>query len=915
MSIKRHFINAFLEEVERLNGVQFEEIGRYVMELITNQELIQKGHNPYGKPVGYTVDYEQLDRATLVGQSGTDSDYFTSGDKPLNDVKGSIKNCPNCKTVYLFSNHRATGGNITKVIEAVNKAYPKIKVRLYDAEAIADTVYRKIFCEYKVKRILQYLPKAFRYYQMYAHSHSLPSLPVDYVRRPEEDVVCNLLTKVDFIQIYGLSGIGKTLLTIAVAERLFKAFNTVIWIDGEKLNTRNLKEICLNAVDQSVSFEDILSNLKCLIIIDNLNKDVANVKEQIAKFNKKGSKCIVTSLQCNLNNDYCLQLNVMPYECALEILHRANQKPTEEQADKLIQRISGYPLLLNLSKSSVDCGDFEWDDIIGLSALPELEDPQFGASFASRIIGKYVERYPELFSILRTLDSTRICKPFIRELNPVHCVQIVKAAILEDNELYYYRMHSIVLESLKTIINEKDEAPTLNLLSKYLDEHLLSRDPELYTLMAAHLAKIESLQEKLSGDDMLRHKMVLACLYEQNTYLEHDRYLRLVNRLKLDSSTSLVDLLLEAEKQELLINNSYLEKGDDSVRIGKADKAIEYFEKKLKNLSSDDLKSVCLHHIAKWKSYSNNDEAEPIYLEALKYDAQSYRTRLQLARLYSKKFNQDKVYEQTDIIIRDAISGSNVPLSVILSTFNLLSISKHSQKLQEYLKTGMDLLTNTIEASLSCHNAQVYYVLSNLSGTLSYNHSDVYNLMCSSLPPILDINKDEKLSYQYANILTRLFQYVIKDEDTREMIYQRAVVILTSIKLRNVYELRTLMNLYIGHGNGDEALKTAERCDDKDNIFLFQSKAKAYILKAQYEDALQCINYSIGHEADCAPGHKAAFRHDKATALFGLKEKACLNVMEEAISLQTNKKVVNDWKAEMEDWTKSFDKTSVASES
>lgn len=60
MNLKKQFINAFLEEVVRLNGTEFEEIGRYVMELITNQELIQKGHNPHGKPVGYTVDYEQL---------------------------------------------------------------------------------------------------------------------------------------------------------------------------------------------------------------------------------------------------------------------------------------------------------------------------------------------------------------------------------------------------------------------------------------------------------------------------------------------------------------------------------------------------------------------------------------------------------------------------------------------------------------------------------------------------------------------------------------------------------------------------------------------------------------------------------------------------------------------------------------
>lgn len=902
MNLKKHFINAFLEEVVRLNGTEFEEIGRCVMELITNQELIQKGHNPLGKPVGYTVDYEQLDRVTLIGQSGTDTDYFSSGNKPLKDIAGSLKNCPNCKTIYLFSNQRATGGQIDDVKNAAKKAYPKVKVRLYDAETIAEKVYEKIFCEYRVKKILQYLPKAYQYYQMYAHSNSLPSLPSDYVHRTEEKDVCQLLKKEDFVQIYGLSGIGKSLLTIAVAQQLFKSYNMVIWLDGETLDTINMKCIHLNVMDQNASLETMLSELNCLVLIDNLNKDLIRVKDQFDSFNKKGSKCIVTSLQKNLNNDASYQLNVMPPEIALNLLNKGTKKPTEEQASAIVSRINGYPLLLNLAKSSVDADEFSWDEIINFSELADFEDDHTGVSFACRIIGRYVDKYPAFFNVLVSLDSTRVCRSFIQELNKIHYNQLVRSSVLDESELYYCHIHSIVLESIKNLVKGGDNNTIISHLSSYLDNHLLMRDAELYTLMSAHLQKIEELLDGLAPEDILKHKLVLACIYEQNTLIEHDKYYRLANQLKLSGSTCLVDLLLEAEKKEILIN-----KKRDSAHIEEAKSAIADFESLLKDITDEKLKSLCLHHIAKWKAYENKEQAIAIYQEALKYDSKSYRTRLQLARIYNSKGEYDKVYEQIDFILAEASDEGKVPLSVIMSVYVLLAEGKHSKKLNEYLLKDMNLLTNTIEASASCHNAQVYYVMSNLSGTLAYNHGDIFNTMCRLLPSVVDIHRDENVSYQYANILTRLFQYVAKDDETRESIYQRALAILTSIQLKDDYYRRTLMNLYITHGECEEALKIADLFEQQDSIYLNQTKAKAYCILGMYDDALRCIDYSIANEGDSFKGHKAAFRHDKAAILYGMNDRKCLELIDEAIGIQPNKKSIRDWSAEKEEWCKVFE--------
>lgn len=51
-----HFVDAIVEELARLNGTDFEYLCSSVMEILTDSEIILKGHNLYMKPVGYSVD-------------------------------------------------------------------------------------------------------------------------------------------------------------------------------------------------------------------------------------------------------------------------------------------------------------------------------------------------------------------------------------------------------------------------------------------------------------------------------------------------------------------------------------------------------------------------------------------------------------------------------------------------------------------------------------------------------------------------------------------------------------------------------------------------------------------------------------------------------------------------------------------
>lgn len=120
--LAKQFKNAIVRDMASLNGTQFEDFCKVLLCLILNGDDIQhKGCNLNGKPVSFAVDIKTED-CKIVGQSGTDSDYFSKADleKPMGDIHGTEKNNPLCEVLYLFSNQRATDAQHTGLVSKIN---------------------------------------------------------------------------------------------------------------------------------------------------------------------------------------------------------------------------------------------------------------------------------------------------------------------------------------------------------------------------------------------------------------------------------------------------------------------------------------------------------------------------------------------------------------------------------------------------------------------------------------------------------------------------------------------------------------------------------------------------------------------------------------------------------------------------
>ena len=74
MTLKDHFINTVADELDHLNGTEFENLCRPFLEILTDREFEIKGHNLEMKPVRGSVDLMQDGDLGVIGQCGTDKD-------------------------------------------------------------------------------------------------------------------------------------------------------------------------------------------------------------------------------------------------------------------------------------------------------------------------------------------------------------------------------------------------------------------------------------------------------------------------------------------------------------------------------------------------------------------------------------------------------------------------------------------------------------------------------------------------------------------------------------------------------------------------------------------------------------------------------------------------------------------------
>ncbi|WP_353123094.1 tetratricopeptide repeat protein [Dysgonomonas capnocytophagoides] len=907
--LERNFKKKVVDDLKILNGEEFEIFCKYILQIIIDGEVIHKGHNLYAKPVGYTADFANP-KYSIIGQSGTDEGYFDKLQKPLNDVKNAIKNHPKAKKIILFSNQYAGTSRLGNLISIIESNGITSEIDPYDSERIANVIADNIIASHIIDKIFEYLPSSYELYKILPKTSQVPAHRDIYYNRNEEIDILNQLSYMSIVQIYGISGVGKTEISIKIAQRKFKDFDTIIWIEGDSIqnSTIDFTAIKISKFDKLINLSTILESYKVFLIFDNINLNTNEVKNLFKKYNLKNSECIITSLSKSLDENITYNLKETSDEIAFKILFNGEMFDNVSVAAEILKYTGRHPLILRIIRTAVENGIFDWKSLIKeIKDINQLTDDDRNQTISNRIIGKINKTIQRELSAIKFINNRLICKVFLESLiGQIGISKLKNNSIISLDNNKYYSLHQIILDSIKEEIVITDDQRLLfyEKIKIYLQETNKTKDIGFYCTILNHRNLLDILFNTVNDKEFKR--IILYSIIQGidiKSLHKNDDIFNYVESLILENKTY-YENLLSIELGEIKLLQINKRKNKD-----KYDFEVENEINKLTNLlntaSSLEHKLTLLHHLGKlYIKKGNSDKALDFFEKVLKLKPRDPFALLQIARIYKNSKDINNVEKICNLIF----SEKSCPLSVLLSFYELISYSDFDTLKFKYIDENIDRFTSQIIEALDSKYDQPYSIIAKLSRHLAYNFSEYFEIIINNLPTPSNLDFNEDLRFNYALILSSYCKYIKeKEDDKMSKALSLAKGILSNMEYESDYKRGIYVDILLASNEFDNAIQQMSLFETK-NEFYFQKLSKAFFGNKNYLDAIEAANKAIDYhkskEGTVNLGFLSAFYNDLSEAQHAENDKSSLDSLETAIELQPNDKTKSDWLLKLDIWRK-----------
>jgi len=909
--LAKQFKNAIVRDMSSFNGTQFEDFCQVLLRLILNDDdILHKGCNLNGKPVSYAVDIKTED-CKIVGQSGTDTDYFSKADfeKPMGDIRGTEKNNPLCEVLYLFSNQRASDAQHTGLATKINAESPSFEVKIYDVEKIAETIYEHVNAP-RCNEVWQYLTESSQFYDIFPKRNCIPQSSLYYVQRDKESKAFQaLLETQSIVEIVGVSGIGKSEFAKQVTKDISQNFESLFWINGSEYKSLDSVKLCRFGYEVNLRF--VLENYKSLVIVDNLNENVTKLNEDFQKANKHESKCIITSLKQSLSDALTYKLPCMEDELICKYIDSFGLSISETERKKLVTLVAGYPLAVNMICASAKDDLFSIGELLSDGALQKLED-EHNQRLSERIVRKIYDKYAAELNLLSYIDCQVISSDFLRVIvDRIRLKYLCRYSVLQQEDAYTFRIHQVVLDAIKCIAHIPDLKELADKLSCYLDNKNHQKDIPFFTLFHHNVSFIDKVYHNADTTEEQKKVILYSRLQAENTFSDPLKYLSLINELTLQPANSLYDCLLQADKNEIELSATKREEFSE-----KAKNIIVDLESELKKTTDEKIKFELLHHIGKlYVKLREGENAKPYFENALMICPKAYATMLQLAKIAhnSKPSDISKAKEYVSTILDDNIKGHDVPLTIVLACYSVfLSKKAYSDLEDKYIESNFENFSNVIMNSLLNFNNQAVPTLGSFAYSFAYIKPEFMRRTFELLQKLPAASSDNVYIRACANLKAVEYKLEIdKKSDKAKTIFKEAEYYFELLNLKEKEEGRSkdymrkrYQELLMDAEEWKQALDFSANFDDKDSEFYYQNVAKIYQNLQDYPLAIENIDKAIAKVSDT--DYKSSFLWNKACILYDMGDKKSLKILQEAIDMRKEDKAKDEWKEMLNKWTMNF---------
>lgn len=909
--LAKQFKNAIVRDMSSFNGTQFEDFCQVLLRLILNDDdILHKGCNLNGKPVSCAVDIKTED-CKIVGQSGTDTDYFSKADfeKPMGDIRGTEKNNPLCEVLYLFSNQRASDAQHTGLATKINAESPSFEVKIYDVEKIAETIYENVNAP-RCNEVWQYLTESSQFYDIFPKRNCIPQSSLHYVQRDKESKAFQaFLETQSIVEIVGVSGIGKSEFAKQVTKEISQNFESLFWINGSEYESLDSVKLCRFGYEVNLRF--VLENYKSLVIVDNLNENVAKLNEDFQKSNKHESKCIITSLKQSLSDALTYKLPCMEDELICKYIDSFGLGLSETERKKLVTLVAGYPLAVNMICASAKDDLYSIGELLSDGALQNLED-EHNQRLSERIVRKIYDKYAAELDLLSYIDCQVISSDFLRVIvDRIRLKYLCRYSVLQQEDAYTFRIHQVVLDAIKCIAHIPDLKELADKLSCYLDKKNRQKDIPFFTLFHHNVSFIDKVYHNADTTEEQKKVFLYSRLQAENTFSDSSKYLSLINELTLQPANSLYDCLLQADKNEIELSATKREEFSE-----KAKNIIVDLESELKKTTDENIKFELLHHIGKlYVKLREGENAKPYFEKALMIRPKAYATMLQLAKIAhnSKPSDISKAKEYVSTILDYNIKGHGVPLTIVLACYSVfLSKKAYSDLEEKYIESNFENFSNVIMTSLLNFNNQAVPTLGSFAYSFAYINPEFMRRTFELLQKLPAASSDNVYIQACANLKAVEYKLEIdKKSDKAKTIFKEAEYYFELLNLKEKEEGRSkdymrkrYQELLMDAEEWKQALEFSANFDDKDSEFYYQNVAKIYQNLQDYPQAIGNIDKAIAKVSDT--DYKSSFLWNKACILYDMGDKESLKILQEAIDMRKEDKAKDEWKEMLNKWIVNF---------
>ncbi|MDK0626288.1 hypothetical protein P5F04_05145 [Clostridium perfringens] len=563
---------------------------------------------------------------------------------------------------------------------------------------------------------------------------NVPNTNEEYIERNYTNTILNYLKDKNIIQIYGISGIGKTELVKSVISKI-KKDKKIYWISCDDTNEKVDLSCINNIYGKHINLLDKINKEKAIIVLDNYNAKLTNIRDEFNRINTNDSKLIVTSkAKTTCKHIFTLLIDYMSYDEAKMIFDDEMLK--SEELNNFLKKIDKHPMTLQILKNYLNPENgITFNDIKNrINDIVNMDDGEITSSIkiCEKIIGLSYNENPKVYKFLSLCDSNILETDFLKKIMLAEIPNLISKNFIKYEDKFYY-MHSIIKDSINAIVN-RDGLQIIELkeytdkVLKYLEEKIELKDLCFYRFYGYNTNLLDKLYSMIDDNYF---KVVLYNAYiVANNYHNKETVISDIDNLLKDSKIDrYYELKLLVEKYELEIACAN-KKDKKDVIVGKIKqlKEIEYAKKE------DKYKDFLQQRIGKFYNWSGNySKAVPILEDRVSKDKKGYSSILQLCRAYRQlaldKHNNQHEYIMKAYNILKTVNFSNMPISIFLEIIKLIISRPFNTEdiLDLCLWNNFELFDKCVE--LYCENKiheHIYIIIGDLASNLYYNKSDYY---------------------------------------------------------------------------------------------------------------------------------------------------------------------------------------------